>query len=153
MRSKKELFVCIIIILFAIMIIYLASQFRELPPILQRGLQPSTFPIICAILIIIFAIAMWLTDDTGKNSEDLLFNRTTAKVVFVFLSFIILLKLDFFLSLILSILAIYILWSKKPRLYSIILLGFILPVFIYILFGLILDVRFPDGIFISYLKG
>lgn len=153
MKSKKESLVCLTLVLFASIVIYLSSQFRELPPILQRGLQPSTFPIICAILIIAFAVMIWLTSSKYRHTEDLLFNKMTLKIFVVFLIFTILLTVDFFLSLILSTLAIHILWTGKWKISSIFLLGVILPVFIYILFGQILDVRFPDGIITTYLQG
>lgn len=152
MRSKRELWVCLIIILLASITIYLASQFKDLPPILQRGLQPSTFPIICATIIIILAIQIWLRSNINSTNEhEMSFNHIAFKMMLIFLGFILLLYIDFFLAIVLTTLVIHILWSKKARLSSVILLGVALPVFIYLLFGILLDVKFPSGI-INYLQ-
>ncbi|WP_273391919.1 tripartite tricarboxylate transporter TctB family protein [Actinobacillus porcinus] len=152
MRSKRELWVCLIIILLASITIYLASQFKDLPPILQRGLQPSTFPIICATIIIILAIQIWLRSNINSTNEhEMSFNHIVLKMMLIFLGFIFLLYIDFFLAIALTTLAIHILWSKKARLSSVILLGVVLPIFIYLLFGILLDVKFPSGI-INYLQ-
>lgn len=152
MRSKRELWVCLIIILLASITIYLASQFKDLPPILQRGLQPSTFPIICATIIIILAIQIWLRSNINPTNEhEMSFNHIVLKMMLIFLGFILLLYIDFFLAIALTTLAIHILWSKKVRLSSVILLGVVLPIFIYLLFGILLDVKFPSGI-INYLQ-
>lgn len=152
MRSKREFWVCLIIILLASITIYLASQFKELPPILKRGLQPSTFPIICATIIIVLALQIWLKSDNKINEYEISFNHIVFKMMLISLGFVLLLHIDFFLAITLTTLSIHMLWIKKVRLYSIILLGGILPVFIYLLFGILLDVKFPSGIIINYLQ-
>lgn len=152
MRSKREFWVCLIIILLASITIYLASQFKELPPILKRGLQPSTFPIICATIIIVLALQIWLKSDNQINEYEISFNHIVFKMMLISLGFVLLLHIDFFLAITLTTLSIHMLWIKKVRLYSIILLGGILPVFIYLLFGILLDVKFPSGIIINYLQ-
>ncbi|MEH8033151.1 tripartite tricarboxylate transporter TctB family protein [Gallibacterium anatis] len=151
MRSKRNFFIFFTIFIFASVVIYLASQFRELPPILQRGLQPSTFPIICAVLIILLGFILWMKSDKEKDTLDANFNRMTIKLLLIIPIFILVLNMDFFLAVTLFSLAIHILWTNKIKIVPIILLGIILPVFV--LFEQVLGVKFPDGIVISYARG
>ncbi|KGQ24129.1 tripartite tricarboxylate transporter TctB family protein [Gallibacterium anatis] len=153
MRSKRNFFIFFTIFIFASVVIYLASQFRELPPILQRGLQPSTFPIICAVLIILLGFILWMKSDKEKDTLDANFNRMTIKLLLIIPIFILVLNMDFFLAVTLFSLAIHILWTNKIKIVPIILLGIILPVFVYVLFEQVLGVKFPDGIVISYARG
>ncbi|MBP4134227.1 tripartite tricarboxylate transporter TctB family protein [Gallibacterium anatis] len=153
MRSKRNFFIFFTIFIFASVVIYLASQFRELPPILQRGLQPSTFPIICAVLIILLGFILWMKSDKEKDTLDANFNRMTIKLLLIIPIFILVLNIDFFLAVTLFSLAIHILWTNKIKIVPIILLGIILPVFVYVLFEQVLGVKFPDGIVISYARG
>ncbi|MDK9429393.1 tripartite tricarboxylate transporter TctB family protein [Gallibacterium anatis] len=153
MRSKRNFFIFFTIFIFASVVIYLASQFRELPPILQRGLQPSTFPIICAVLIILLGFILWMKSDKEKDTLDANFNRMTIKLLLIIPIFILVLNMDFFLAVTLFSLAIHILWKNKIKIVPIILLGIILPVFVYVLFEQVLGVKFPDGIVISYARG
>lgn len=151
MRGKKNTVVCLTLLLFASMVIYLASQFRELPPILQRGLQPSTFPILCSVLIMLLTIMIWLKGDKESDTSETSFNSMTIKVFLIIPVFVMLLSLDFFLAVALSALAIHMLWTDKLRVLPIFLLGIVLPIFIYVLFGQVLDVKFPAGIVTDYL--
>ncbi|MFZ7250937.1 tripartite tricarboxylate transporter TctB family protein [Avibacterium avium] len=153
MRSKRNLFIFSIIFIFSSIVIYLASQFRELPPILQRGLQPSTFPIICASLIILLGFILWIKENNEKDTSDANFNSTTIKLLLLTPIFLLVLNIDFFLAVILFSLAVNILWVKKLKVVPIILLGIILPIFVYILFELVLGVKFPDGIIMNYVRG
>lgn len=153
MRSKRNFFIFFTIFIFASVVIYLASQFRELLPILQRGLQPSTFPIICAVLIILLGFILWMKSDKEKDTLDANFNRMTIKLLLIIPIFILVLNMDFFLAVTLFSLAIHILWTNKIKIVPIILLGIILPVFVYVLFEQVLGVKFPDGIVISYARG
>ena len=153
MRSKKDLFIFFTIFVFSSVVIYLASQFRELPPILQRGLQPSTFPIICASFIILLSFILWLRGSKEKDIFGTNFNYITIKVLLLIPIFILVLNVDFFLAIMLFSLAIHLLWADKIKIFPIILLTIILPVFIYVLFEQILGVKFPDGIVINYIRG
>ncbi|MCW9710461.1 tripartite tricarboxylate transporter TctB family protein [Avibacterium sp. 21-586] len=153
MRSKKNFFIFFTIFAFASVVIYLASQFRDLPPILQRGLQPSTFPIICAIFIILLSFILWLKSDNERDKLEDNFNKMTIKIFLIIPVFIGILNIDFFLAVTLSALAIHMLWTDKIKVFSLILLGIILPIFVYILFDQILGVKFPEGILINYISG
>ncbi|MFC0309281.1 tripartite tricarboxylate transporter TctB family protein [Gallibacterium trehalosifermentans] len=150
MRSKKNLFIFFTIFIFASVVIYLASQFRDLPPILQRGLQPSTFPIACAVLIILLSFILWLKSNREEDIPEANFNIMTIKIFFIIPVFILVLMVDFFLAVTLSSLAIHMLWTKKIKILPVFLLGIVLPLFIYVLFDQILGVRFPDGIIMNY---
>lgn len=153
MRSKKNFFIFFTIFIFASVVIYLASQFKDLPPILQRGLQPSTFPIICAVLIILLSLVLWLKGDKEQDTSEANFNSMTIKVLIIVVAFIAVLAVDFFLAVTLSALAIHILWTDKIKVLPVFLLGIVLPIFVYVLFDQILGVKFPDGILMNYLHG
>ncbi|MFZ7255113.1 hypothetical protein ACLSZX_10000, partial [Avibacterium avium] len=79
--------------------------------------------------------------------------RSTIKLLLLTPIFLLVLNIDFFLAVILFSLAVNILWVKKLKVVPIILLGIILPIFVYILFELVLGVKFPDGIIMNYVRG
>ena len=94
-----------------------------------------------------------MKSDKEKDTLDANFNRMTIKLLLIIPIFILVLNMDFFLAVTLFSLAIHILWTNKIKIVPIILLGIILPVFVYVLFEQVLGVKFPDGIVISYARG
>lgn len=149
----KKLLVFLSIICFAGGAIYFAFQFDELPPILRRGLQPATFPIICSFIIIFLAAIMLFRIENDNDISDAVFNVMTLKIFMVICLFVVLLKIDFFFALALSSVFIHIIWTKSIHVKPIFFLGFLVPIFVYALFGQILAIRFPDGLITQFIYG
>lgn len=150
--KKQNLIAFVFITIFSLVVIYLALQFRELPPILKRGMQPSYFPIGIAILMIFLAALMAWKDRTEHESE-VKFDSLTIKTFIIVPLFLLLIQLDFLLALAFSAIAINVLWSRKIKLGALFLLGIIMPALIFILFSEILSVRFPRGIITNLFYG
>ena len=82
-----------------------------------------------------------MKSDKEKDTLDANFNRMTIKLLLIIPIFILVLNMDFFLAVTLFSLAIHILWTNKIKIVPIILLGIILPVFVYVLFEQVLGVK------------
>ncbi len=63
------------------------------------------------------------------------------------------LNIDFFLAISFTAIAINILWSGKIGIGSLFILGICIPLFVYMLFGMLLNIRFPDGLIVHYIYG
>lgn len=150
--KKQNLIAFLCITFFSLTVIIIALQFRELPPILKRGLQPSYFPIGIAVLMIGLA-ALMLWKDTTEHEADAKLTPLTIKTFVIVPIFLILIQADFLLALSFAAVAINILWSEKINFAVVFLLGFIIPALIFILFSEILSVRFPRGIITNLFYG
>lgn len=151
-RLLSRLAMPLAIVLFAALVIALAMQFRELPPVLRRGMQPSWFPIGIAVLMVALAVLVFF-QQAPPVEADAQCNRMTLKTFLVVPVCIVLMQADFLLALSLSALFIHLLWARKIRWQTLILLGFIMPALIYALFGEALAVRFPRGLVTNWLYG
>lgn len=144
--KKNNIILFSSIIGFSAVVIYLAMGFRELPPILQRGLSPSSFPIGIAIMIIVFSLISLFKTDFDRYFN---FNKKTLATLLLIVVFLFILSIDFMLALAFIGASIYLLWTEKISLAIVLLLTFLLPVGIFILFSEILTVRFPRGVIID----
>ena len=135
----------VIIFLFLIFLIIIFS-FDIVPPILNRGIQPATFPKALLVLIIsltsiIFYLSIKKPWKLEKKLPKEFFLTLLTFILFIFVSKI----LDFFLAIsILSIIVSYY-WGEKRILY-LFLVSIIFPLIVFIFFETILGLRFPPGI-------
>ena len=143
---KDEFKVSFIIIFISVILLFTTFTFDIVPPILNRGIQPATFPKALLIFIILMtSLTFYLSiQNPWKNEKKL--PKTFFLTLFSFIIFIIVSKtLDFFLAI--SALSIFVsyCWGEK-RLFYLILVGIIFPVIVFIFFETILGLRFPPGI-------
>ena len=143
---KDSTIVSFIIILISSILLYITFTFDIVPPILNRGIQPATFPKALLIFIILMtSLTFYLSiQNPWKNEKKL--PKTFFLTLFSFIIFVIVSKtLDFFLAI--SALSIFVsyCWGEK-RLFYLILVGIIFPVIVFIFFETILGLRFPPGI-------
>jgi len=143
---KDEFKVSFVIILVSIILLITTFTFDVVPPILNRGIQPATFPKALLIFIILMTLLTFYLaiKNPWKNEKKL--PKTFFLTLFSFIIFVIVSKtLDFFLAI--SALSIFVsyCWGEK-RLFYLILVGIIFPVIVFIFFETILGLRFPPGI-------
>ena len=143
---KDEFKVSFVIILVSIILLITTFTFDIVPPILNRGIQPATFPKALLIFIILMTLLTFYLaiKNPWKNEKKL--PKTFFLTLFSFIIFVIVSKtLDFFLAI--SALSIFVsyCWGEK-RLFYLILVGIIFPVIVFIFFETILGLRFPPGI-------
>jgi magnesium-transporting ATPase (P-type) len=143
---KDEFKVSFIIVFISIILLITTFTFDIVPPILNRGIQPATFPKALLVLIIsLTAIIYYLSIKKPWKVEKKL-PKEFFLTLFTFILFIVISKtLDFFLAIsALSIVVSYY-WGEK-RIFYLLLVSIIFPLLVFIFFETILGLRFPPGI-------
>ena len=143
---KDEFKVSFVIILVSIILLITTFTFDVVPPILNRGIQPATFPKALLIFIILMTLLTFYLAIKNPWKHEKKLPKTFFLTLFSFIIFVIVSKtLDFFLAI--SALSIFVsyCWGEK-RLFYLILVGIIFPVIVFIFFETILGLRFPPGI-------
>ena len=143
---KDEFKVSFTIIFVSTILLISTFTFDIVPPILNRGIQPATFPKGLLLLIIgLTLIVFYLSIKKPWKIEKKL-PKTFFLTLFSFILFVIVSKtLDFFLAI--SLLSIFVsyCWGER-RIFYLILVSIIFPIIVFIFFETILGLRFPPGI-------
>ena len=143
---KDEFKVSLIIILISTILLITTFTFDIVPPILNRGIQPATFPKGLLVLIIFLTFIVYYL---SLNKPWKIQKRLPQSFFLTLLSFIIFVviskTLDFFLAI--SLLSVFIsyCWGER-RVFYLILVSIIFPIIVFIFFETILGLRFPPGI-------
>jgi hypothetical protein len=143
---KDEFKVFSIIIIVSTILLISTFSFDTVPPILNRGIQPATFPKGLLVLIIVLTSVIYYLsfEKPWKKEKELPKNFFLTILSFIF--FIIISKtLDFFLAI--SVLSVFVSynWGEK-RFFYLLLVGIIFPFIVFVFFEMILGLRFPPGI-------
>ena len=138
--------VVFVIILVSSILLYFTFTFEEVPPILNRGIQPATFPKALLILIISLSlIVYYLSIKFPWKIEKKLPNSFYITLASFIIFSVISVTLDFFLGIsVLSILVSFF-WGER-RIFYLLLVAIIFPIIVFIFFETILGLRFPGGI-------
>ena len=143
---KDEFKVFFVIISVSIFLLISTFTFDKVPPILNRGIQPATFPKGLLILIIsLTSIIYYLSFKKPWNKEKKLpkpfFLTTLSFIIFILISK----TLDFFLAI--SVLSIFVSynWGER-RIFYLLLVSIIFPFVVFVFFEMVLGLRFPPGI-------
>jgi putative tricarboxylic transport membrane protein len=143
---KDEFKVSFIIIFISIILLITTFTFDIVPPILNRGIQPATFPKALLVLIISLTAIIYCLSIKKPWKVEKKLPKEFFLTLFTFILFIIISKtLDFFLAIsALSIVVSYY-WGEK-RIFYLLLVSIIFPLIVFIFFETILGLRFPPGI-------
>ena len=143
---KDEFKVSFIIIFVSLILLITTFSFDIVPPILNRGIQPATFPKALLVLIISLTLIVYYLSIKKPWKVKKKLPKEFFLTFFTFLLFIIISKtLDFFLAIsVLSLIVSYY-WGEKRKLY-LLLVSIIFPIIVFIFFETILGLRFPPGI-------
>ena len=138
--------VCVVIIFFSLVLLISTFSFDIVPPILNRGIQPATFPKGLLILIILLTSLIYYLSFKKPWKIEKKLPKSFFITLFNFALFVIISKfLDFFLAIsVLSVLVSYY-WGERRILY-LIMVSIIFPIIVFIFFETILGLRFPAGI-------
>ena len=143
---KDEFKVSFIIIFISIILLITTFTFDIVPPILNRGIQPATFPKGLLVLIIFLTSIVYYL---SLNKPWKIQKRLPQSFFLTLLSFILFIviskTLDFFLAI--SLLSVFIsyCWGER-RVFYLILVSIIFPIIVFVFFETILGLRFPPGI-------
>ena len=143
---KSSFKVSFIIIFISLILLIVTFFFDTVPPILNRGIQPATFPKGLLILIILLTLVVYFLSLKKPWKIEKKLPNTFFKTLYIFIIFVIITKtLDFFLAIsVLSLLVSYI-WGEK-RIFYLLLVSIIFPAIVFVFFETILGLRFPPGI-------
>ena len=143
---KDEFKVSFTIILVSIILLISTFTFDIVPPILNRGIQPATFPKGLLLLIIGLTLVFFYLSINKPWKIEKKLPKTFFLTLLSFILFVIVSKtLDFFLAI--SLLSVFVsyCWGER-RLFYLILVSIIFPIIVFIFFETILGLRFPPGI-------
>ena len=143
---KDEFKVSFTIILVSTILLISTFTFDIVPPILNRGIQPATFPKGLLFLIIVLTLIVFYLSVKKPWKIEKKLPKTFFLTLLSFILFVIVSKtLDFFLAI--SLLSIFVsyCWGER-RLFYLILVSIIFPIIVFIFFETILGLRFPPGI-------
>ena len=143
---KDEFKVSFIIIFISIILLISTFSFDIVPPILNRGIQPATFPKALLILIISLTLIIYYLSIKKPWKAEKKLPKAFFLTLLSFLIFVVISKtLDFFLAI--SVLSIFVSynWGER-RIFYLLLVSIIFPILVFIFFETILGLRFPPGI-------
>ena len=145
--------VSFVIIFLSSILLYFTFQFDIVPPILNRGIQPATFPKALLILIIFLTIITYLLSLKNSWKKQKKLPTSFYLTLSSFILFILISKfLDFFLGISILSIIVSFFWGEKRILY-LLLVGIIFPLFVFIFFEVVLGLRFPAGIITNFYYG
>ena len=143
---KDEFKVSFIIILISTILLITTFTFDIVPPILNRGIQPATFPKGLLVLIIfltsiVYYLSLKKPWEIKKKLPQPFFLTLTSFILFIVISK----TLDFFLAI--SLLSVFVsyCWGER-RAFYLIIVSIVFPIIVFIFFETILGLRFPPGI-------
>ena len=143
---KDSTIVSFIIILISSILLHITFTFDIVPPILNRGIQPATFPKALLLLIISLTLIIFFLSIKKPWKEEKKLPTEFYITLGCFLLFLFVSKfLDFFLGIsLLSVIVSYF-WGER-RLIFILFVSILFPIIVFIFFETILGLRFPSGI-------
>ena len=150
---KSSFIVSAVILVISSILLYFTFTFDIVPPILNRGIQPATFPKALLILIITLTLLTYLISlkKPWKNEKKL-----PNSFYITLLSFVIFITvskfLDFFLGIALLSIIVSYFWGER-RLTYLIMVSIIFPLIVFVFFETILGLRFPPGIITNLYYG
>ena len=143
---KDEFKVFSVIIIVSTVLLISTFSFDTVPPILNRGIQPATFPKGLLVLIIVLTTLIYYLSFKKPWKKEKKLPKNFFLTLLSFIFFIIISKtLDFFLAI--SVLSVFVSynWGEK-RFFYLLLVGIIFPFIVFVFFEMILGLRFPPGI-------
>ncbi|MDA7573086.1 tripartite tricarboxylate transporter TctB family protein [Candidatus Pelagibacter sp.] len=143
---KEEFKVSFIIVFVSIILLITTFTFDIVPPILNRGIQPATFPKALLVLIISLTVIIYYLSIKKPWKKEKKLPKEFYITLCSFILFVLISKiLDFFLAIsCLSIIVSYY-WGEK-RIFHLFLISIIFPLIVFVFFETILGLRFPPGI-------
>ena len=130
------------LVLFAVGAIWLTLSFREMPPILKRGIQPSDFPqLVAGLILLLTGLMVWR--DPVRLRERI--SPRTGWTLAALAGFVLLVRIDLFLALGAFAAGLSALWGeRRPGVLA--LVGLVAPAAVFLLFDQAFRVRFPRGL-------
>ena len=111
---RDEFKVCLVIILTSVALLITTFTFDIVPPILNRGIQPATFPKALLILIIVMSLIIYYLAIKNAWKVEKKLPKSFYLTILSFFIFVVISKtLDFFLAI--SVLSIFVSYNWGER--------------------------------------
>ena len=150
---KSSFIVSAVIILISSILLYFTFTFDIVPPILNRGIQPATFPKALLILIIALTLLTYFISLKNPWKKEKKLPNSFYITLLSFVVFITVSKfLDFFLGIALLSIIVSYFWGER-RVAYLIIVSIIFPLIVFVFFETILGLRFPPGIITNLYYG
>ena len=143
---RDEFNVSFVIILISLALLITTFTFDIVPPILNRGIQPATFPKALLVFITVMTLLIYYLAIKNPWKVEKKLPKSFFLTLLSFLIFVVISNtLDFFLAI--SALSIFVsyCWGEKRIIY-LLLVGIIFPMIVFVFFETILGLRFPPGV-------
>ncbi|PQM62977.1 MAG: hypothetical protein CML40_00655 [Rhodobacteraceae bacterium] len=144
---KTDAFIVSAIIVFSSIVLFaITLNFAKVPPILNRGIQPATFPKILLLFIMFLSCLNFVLALQTPWKSHMSLPKTFYHTLFILLIFSLISKnIDFFLGLAFLSVAITMSWGER-RIIPIFFVSVIFPLLVFLLFEKMLNLRFPGGL-------
>ena len=150
---KSSFIVSAVIIVISSILLYFTFTFDIVPPILNRGIQPATFPKALLILIIALTLLTYFISLKNPWKKEKKLPNSFYITLLSFVVFITVSKfLDFFLGIALLSIIVSYFWGER-RVAYLIIVSIIFPLIVFVFFETILGLRFPPGIITNLYYG
>ena len=150
---KSSFIVSAVIIVISSILLYFTFTFDIVPPILNRGIQPATFPKALLILIIALTLLTYFISLKNPWKKEKKLPNSFYITLLSFVVFITVSKfLDFFLGIALLSIIVSYFWGER-RVAYLIMVSIIFPLIVFVFFETILGLRFPPGIITNLYYG
>jgi putative tricarboxylic transport membrane protein len=140
-----------VILVFCAVVVYLTTLFDEVPAMLSQGIPPTQFPRllvgVIAVLVVMMVIQARTRRDPKKKPVPMV-ALMTAGILAVFVAAIE--WTGTISAIVMFCIALPILWGER-RFGWIAAYAVVFPIAVYLLFVKVLEVRFPTGLFKSFL--
>ena len=133
------------IILLSSFVFYLTTTFRNVPEALAQNVPPTFFPRLVVGILCLFSLALIFKKADRKTPLNTPIPSTTYITAIIFVITVALIPILGMLSTVaLTIITLTVYWGER-HLIRVTMLAVGLPLFLYLVFGLGLSMRFPQG--------
>jgi putative tricarboxylic transport membrane protein len=152
-HRRREAVAALVIAAICAAVAWLTTTFDRVPDILVQGMQPADFPLVVVGVILLLTVIM-VVQSAGWAAER---KRPLPPVVWRSVAMIggflvIATWVDLFLGLMAFFVALGLVWGER-RLVGLVVVAVVLAGAIFVVFGEILQVRFPHGILTDLVYG
>lgn len=137
------------VLLFCAYVAYLTTTFERVPKALVQGVQPADFPLLLiGVILLLTAVLVWQLIHNPDPPRSRL-PATFFVTVGLFLAFAsIAAWVDLFAGFAVFAVGLSLAWGER-RPVPILAIAVVLPLAIFLLFDLVLEIRFPRGVLTS----